>query len=148
MRDFSPQGKDTKAIFRSETGPHRLKPVPQPPQRVGRNTFPAERVFKFPCKSMIFELARGVHFCWRWHAASGGTYGDFHGGGSGNGDFPGVGDFGDVDSGMGDARDVFVDGESGADCAGEECGCGQEIGDGAGESFGWADEFADAVRKS
>ena len=86
-----------------------------------------------------------MHFCLAWHAVPGGGDGNFHGRGSGRGDFPDVGDSGGADFGLGDARNVLVDGGRGTDCAVARYERGQEIGDGAGESFEWADEFADEV---
>jgi hypothetical protein len=78
---------------------------------------------------------------------SGGADGNFHGRGSGCGDFPDVGDSGSADGSVGDARNVSVDGGRGTDCAGASCECGEEVGDGTGESFEWADEFEDEVRR-
>jgi len=92
-------------------------------------------------------VVRGVHFVWRWHVGPGGANGNLYGWGSGCGDFPDVGDSGGADVGVGDARNVLVDGGRGTSSAGEGFGRGREIGDGAGEDFEWADEFANEVEK-
>lgn len=86
-----------------------------------------------------------MQFCLALHVGLGGADGNFYGWGSGCGDFPDVGGSGGADVGVGDARDVLVDGGRGTSGCGASCECGREIGDGAGESFEWADEFEDEV---
>ena len=78
-------------------------------------------------------------------AFDGGAYGDFYGWGGCGGDFFDLGDFGGADVGVGDARNVLVDGGRGASGCGAHPGCGREVGFGAGEGAAEADEFADEI---
>jgi hypothetical protein len=91
---------------------------------------------------MVLGLVRGVQFRLALDVLVEVAHGNFYGWGGGGGDFSDVGDSGGADVGVGDARDVLVDGGRGTAGSGTKFGCGREVGDGAGEGFEWGDEFA------